>query len=154
MKKPDISQPDLESAFRMPIRRLLELDETQIHQLLAQADFMSRWLRGVLRLKPRKETPKMSHENFKKLRSDAHFSSLPESVRIPPIGDRQSEIIKPIELASLDEIAFAVIGVEAEVDALNSRFYALRRLYNAARARGAFGSQNAVDIVASDKGGN
>ena len=95
----------------------------------------------------------MCNENLKKLRRDGHFSSLPESIRIPCTGDRQSEIIKPIELATLDDIAFAVIGVEAEVDALNSRFYALRRLYGAARARGAVGSQNAVDVVANNKGG-
>jgi hypothetical protein len=154
MKKPDTSQPDLESAFRMPIRRLLELDEAQIHQLLTQADFMGRWLRGVLRLKPRKETTKMSNENLNKLRNNGPYTSLPECILIPSIGDRQSKIIKPIELATLDDVAFAIIAVEAEVDALNSRFYALRRLYNAARARGAFGSQNAVDAVASDKGGN
>ena len=95
----------------------------------------------------------MCNENLKKLRRDGHFSSLPESIRIPCVGNRQSEIIKPIELATLDDIAFAVIGVEAEVDALNSRFYALRRLYGAARTRGAIGSQNAVDVVANNKGG-
>jgi len=95
----------------------------------------------------------MCNEKLKKLREDVHFSSLPESIRIPSGGDRQSEVIKPIELATLDDLAFAAIGVEAQVDALNSRFYALRRLYNAARARGAVGSQNAINVVASNKGG-
>lgn len=153
MNQPRISKPDLESAFHTPLRRLLELDEPQIRQLQAKADFLSRWLRGVLNLKPQKENLPMSNENLKKLRRDVHFNSLPESIRIPSADDQQTEIIKPTELATLDDIAFAVIGVEAEVDALNSRFYALRRLYRLAREKGALGTQNAVDVVASAKGG-
>lgn len=153
MNRPSNLQPDLESAFRMPIRRLLELDETQIRQLQAQADFMSRWLRGVLRLKPRKEAPKMFNDNLKKLRSDVHFNGLPDTIRIPSSDNRQNETIKPIELATLDDIAFAIISVEAEVDAINNRFYALRRLYRAAREKGALGEHYAVDVVTSRKGG-
>jgi len=153
MNQPRNSNPTLESVIGMPVGQLLKMDELQIRQLLAKADSLSRWLRGVLHLKPRKKTPQMSNENLKKLRRDTHFSDLPESIRIPPIGDQPSQIIKPIELATLDDIAFAVIGVEAEVDALNSRFYALRRLYRLAREKGAFGAHNAVDVVASGKGG-
>lgn len=95
----------------------------------------------------------MCNEKLKKLREDVHFSNLPESIRVPSGGDRQTEVIKPIELATLDDLAFAAIGVETQVDALNSRFYALRRLYRLAREKGALGSHNAIDVVTSDKGG-
>ncbi len=95
----------------------------------------------------------MSKEIIDALRSDLHFSGLPDSIRIPALGDNQNEVIKPTELATLDDIAFAILGLDAEVEALNSRHYALRRLYRLARAKGAIGDRNAVDIVASDKGG-
>ena len=95
----------------------------------------------------------MYADKLKKLREDVHFSNLPESIRVPSGGDRQTEVIKPIELARLDDLAFAAIGVEAQLDALNSRFYALRRLYRLAREKGALGIHNAVDVVVNDKGG-
>jgi hypothetical protein len=95
----------------------------------------------------------MYADKLKKLREDVHFSNLPESIHVPSGGDRQTEVIKPIELATLDDLAFAAIGVEAQLDALNSRFYALRRLYRLAREKGALGIHNAVDVVANDKGG-
>lgn len=94
----------------------------------------------------------MSKEIINALRSDLHFGGLPDSIRIPALGGNQNEVIKPTELATLDDIAFAILGIDAEIDALNSRHYALRRLYRLARAKGAIGHQNAVNIVASDKG--
>jgi hypothetical protein len=95
----------------------------------------------------------MSKEIIETLRSDLHFGGLPDSIRIPALGNNQNEVIKPTELATLDDIAFAILGLDAEVEALNNRHYALRRLYRLARAKGAIGDQNAVDVVSSDKGG-
>jgi len=47
-------KPNIESIFGMSIRQLLEMDEIEIRQLLAKAELLCRWLRGVLRLKTKK----------------------------------------------------------------------------------------------------
>jgi hypothetical protein len=54
MNQPRNSNPNLESIFNLPIGRLLEMDEPEIRQLLAKAEFLCRWLRGALRLKNKK----------------------------------------------------------------------------------------------------
>lgn len=95
----------------------------------------------------------MSKEIIETLRSDLHFSGLPDNVRIPALGISQSEIIKPTELATLDDIAFALLGLDAEVESLNNRHYALRRLYRLARATGATGLEIAVNAIINSKGG-
>jgi hypothetical protein len=54
MNKRQTPKPNIESIFGMPIRQLLEMDEIEIRQLLAKAELLCRWLRGVLRLKTKK----------------------------------------------------------------------------------------------------
>jgi len=39
---------------------------------------------------------------------------IPDSIRIPALGDRQEEVIKPIEAASIDDIAFAQLALQAK----------------------------------------
>ena len=49
------SQKDsIDAVFGTPVGQLLEMDEQQIRQLLAKAELLCRWLRGVLRLKTKK----------------------------------------------------------------------------------------------------
>lgn len=54
MNQPHSEKPTLESVFGTPVGQLLEMDETEIRQLLAKAELLCRWLRGVLRLKTKK----------------------------------------------------------------------------------------------------
>ncbi len=46
--------PSLDTVFGTPVGQLLEMDETEIRSLLAKAELLCRWLRGVLRLKTKK----------------------------------------------------------------------------------------------------
>ncbi|QQR69210.1 MAG: hypothetical protein IPI58_00555 [Alphaproteobacteria bacterium] len=54
MSQPLPEKPSLESVFGTPVGQLLEMDEIEIRQLLAKAELLCRWLRGVLRLKTKK----------------------------------------------------------------------------------------------------
>lgn len=46
--------PPLDSIFGTPVGQLMEMDETELRALLAKAELLCRWLRGVLRLKAKK----------------------------------------------------------------------------------------------------
>ncbi len=95
----------------------------------------------------------MSKEKLEKLIKDSFtYGHLPENIRIPALGDNHNEVIKPLETATLDDIAFAAQALDQESDALYSRLSALRRLYREARSRGALGSDNIIDAL-SRKGG-
>ncbi|GAB4119056.1 MAG: hypothetical protein Kow00104_01230 [Rhodothalassiaceae bacterium] len=76
------------------------------------------------------------------------LADLPDIIRIPPLGAHREEVTKPIETASLDDIAFAVRGLEAEFNAVGDRLHALRKLYTLARDAGAHGADRALDAVA------
>jgi hypothetical protein len=82
-----------------------------------------------------------------------HFSlgSLPDAIRIPAVGDRPETAAKPIETASLDDLAFALRALNAEFDAVADRLHALRKLYTLARDADALGSDCAIDAVAAMK---
>lgn len=90
----------------------------------------------------------MSKE-LEKLFKDNYDKNLPEIVRIPPLGDSRTEILKPLEQATLDDIALAVEAL----DRVESNLYALRRLYRAARAKGALGRDNIVEALTRKIGG-
>jgi hypothetical protein len=49
------NSPPLDAVFGTPVGQLLEMDETEIRTLLAKAELLCRWLRGVLRLKTKRE---------------------------------------------------------------------------------------------------
>lgn len=72
--------------------------------------------------------------------------SLPDTITLPSTGEGQQAIEKPIEEATLDDIAFAAQALDKETDALYSR------LYREARAKGGLGSDNILDAL-SKKGG-
>jgi outer membrane protein TolC len=50
--------------------------------------------------------------------------------------------------AALDELAFAILGVEAESRAVMRRLSALRDLYDLARRRGGVGAMTLTDVFA------
>ena len=49
---------NLQDIFEMPAGQLLEMDESEIRNLLRKAELLCRWLRGVLRLKTTKSGEK------------------------------------------------------------------------------------------------
>ncbi|MBI2717214.1 MAG: hypothetical protein HYX36_00400 [Rhizobiales bacterium] len=84
-----------------------------------------------------------------------HFmlEALPDTIVIPALGREQSEqIVKPISEATLDDVAFALRGLDAEFSAVSDRLHALKKLYQMARDAGAIGADYALDVVASSKG--
>ncbi len=68
------------------------------------------------------------------------LATLPGTIRIPAVGDRPETPANPIEDATLDDLAFAMRGIEAEFNAVADRLHALRKLYTLARDAGALGS--------------
>ena len=90
-----------------------------------------------------------------RLREDnCFFADLPETIRIPPLGDRREEVTKPIETASIDDIAFAQLALQSKASALYGEIDALRRIYDMARKNGTLGADNAIDAIPDTKGGS
>ena len=40
------------------------------------------------------------------------LDKLPETIRVPALGERRDETVKPVGAASIDDLAFALIGTE------------------------------------------
>ncbi len=59
---------------------------------------------------------------------------------------------KPIETASIDDIAFAQLALQTRASALYGEIDALRRIYDMARKNGALGADNALNAVSDGKG--
>lgn len=74
------------------------------------------------------------------------LEALPAIVRV-------SDTDLAVEDATLDDIAFAMLGVEAEYNAVGDRYHALRKLYSLARQAGAVGADRIVDAVMAGKEG-
>jgi hypothetical protein len=83
-----------------------------------------------------------------------HFmlEALPDTIVMPVLGSKQAEqTIKPITEATLDDIAFALRGLDAEFSAVSDRLHALRKLYQLARDAGAVGADRVFAAVANVK---
>lgn len=79
-----------------------------------------------------------------------HSAHLPDAIRIPANGTtRPDEVIRLLPDATIDDIAFAIQGTEAECSAIIRRSGALKELYEAARKRGALGTTTVADAFAS-----
>lgn len=72
--------------------------------------------------------------------SEMYLRDLPETIRIPALdGNRVDEVVRPLEDATVDDLAFAIQGMEAESRVHHRRLQGLRDLYDLARKRGALG---------------
>jgi hypothetical protein len=81
------------------------------------------------------------------------LEALPDTIVVPALGAcRPEAVVRTIEDASLDDIAFALRGIEAEFNAVGDRLHALRKLYLLARDAGALGADRAVNAVAATEG--
>lgn len=84
---------------------------------------------------------------------EMYLRDLPDTIRIPALGDsRADEVVRPLEDATVDDLAFAIQGMEAESRLHHRRLQGLRDLYDLARKRGALGVTT-VAAAFADVGG-
>jgi uncharacterized coiled-coil protein SlyX len=77
---------------------------------------------------------------------------LPDVIRIPALeGHRPEDVMVPLQEATLDELAFAIVGIEAQVAQARRGLSGLRELYEQARKRGGVGTNTVAEIYFSDR---
>ena len=85
---------------------------------------------------------------LQRLRRSSYHAAIPDTLDVPAIGDRPARSV-PIEEATLDDISFALVALEAENTARYRVTGALRDLLDLARKRGAAGADPAVPAAAA-----
>lgn len=86
------------------------------------------------------------------MRKHSHsLGRLPDSIRIPPLAGRRDETIRPIEAATLDDVAFALLALQEKSFALYGEIEALRTAYDMARRNGAVGADLALHAIPLEK---
>ena len=85
-------------------------------------------------------------------RPEWYVRELPDTIRVPALeGHRPQEVTVPLEDATLDDMAFAIVGIEAQVAQARRGLSGLRELYEQARKRGAIGSNTVAEVFFSDE---
>lgn len=74
------------------------------------------------------------------------LDDLPTSICVLA-ADQLASSVRSIEMATLDEVALAIVKAERAYNTAGDRLFALRRLYNLAREAGGVGSGCAVDAA-------
>ena len=81
---------------------------------------------------------------------EMYLRDLPDNIRIPALdGNRPDEIVRCLEDATIDDLAFAIQGMESESRLIHRRLSGLRDLYEMARKRGALGVTTVADAFAN-----
>jgi hypothetical protein len=83
----------------------------------------------------------MSDSPLQRLRKSYALSDLPDTIIAGSAG------AKPIDEATVDDVAFAVQALNDEMNAIYRRCASLRSLHDQARRAGALGSALAVDAA-------
>lgn len=94
-----------------------------------------------------KMEPTMTDSPLQRLRKSFSLADLPDTIATGCAGGDDA---KPIELATVDDIAFAIQALNVKASAVCDPLYALRSLYDRARRAGAVGTAHAVDAAALD----
>lgn len=81
------------------------------------------------------------------------LDKLPETILVPALGERRDDTLKPVGTASIDDLAFALIGLNERASALYREIDALRTLHDEGRKAGALGADIAIDALIAAKGG-
>lgn len=79
------------------------------------------------------------------------LSHLSDIVRIPAHAGVRNEAIKT---ATLDDIAFALLGLQEQSSEIHREIESLRAIYEIDRKSGAVGAEIAFDVVPDAKGGS
>jgi hypothetical protein len=83
-------------------------------------------------------------------RPSLYLRELPDTIRIPALdGSRPDEVVRSLEEATIDDLAFAIQGLEADIRIHHCRLGGLRDLYDLARKNGARGATTIREAFAS-----
>lgn len=85
---------------------------------------------------------------LKRLRKTLWMSALPDTIDVPLVGDTGGTLTKPIDEASVDDIAFTLQALNQQSSALHMQIDALKRVHDLARQAGAVGTAGAVAAAA------
>jgi hypothetical protein len=85
---------------------------------------------------------------------ECHYGldGLPATVRVPTLASRD-EMVKPIESATVDDLAFALLGLKENSSALHREIDAVHIIHDEARKAGALGTDIAIDVMIAAKEG-
>jgi len=86
---------------------------------------------------------------LKKLRQSTWLSALPDTIAVPAIGGRLARNM-PLERATLDQIAFALLPLEQERREIGQRIMALEEIISLARKQGALGADIALTAATKE----
>lgn len=86
---------------------------------------------------------------LKQLRRSNWLSALPDTIAVPAIGGRLERDV-PIERATLDQIAFALIPLEQDRSEIGQKLMALEEIISMARKQGAVGTDIAITAATQE----
>lgn len=86
---------------------------------------------------------------LKKLRQSNWLSALPDTIAVPAMGDRLARNL-PVERATIDQIAFALLPLEQQRREIGQKIMALEEIITLARKQGALGADIAVTAAAKE----
>ena len=85
-------------------------------------------------------------------RKEWYMSEMPDSIRIPALeGVRFDEVVRPIEEATIDDLTFAAIGIQAELRQIQRKLTCIQELHDLARKQGALGCQTVQEVFIESK---
>ncbi len=79
--------------------------------------------------------------------------NLPATIHVPALPGRHDAATLPLADATVDDIAFAILGLQEKSSAIHREMEALRSVYELARKHGAVGADLAFAIIPA-KGGS
>ena len=80
-------------------------------------------------------------------RPEWYVRELPDTICVPALdGHRPDEVTVALEDATLDDLAFAIVGIEAQVAQARRGLSGLRELYEQARKRGGSGANTVSEV--------
>lgn len=72
---------------------------------------------------------------------------LPSNIRVPALpGRREEDVDIALEAATVDDLAFAILGIEAQLAEIRRPLSGLRELYDQARKRGGVGANTVAEV--------
>jgi hypothetical protein len=78
------------------------------------------------------------------------LSDLPDTIRVPGHGGNPTIDGLNLGAASIDDLAFAIQGLEDELSVICRQLNALRKLHDVARNRGALGTDKVAEIFGTE----
>ncbi len=78
------------------------------------------------------------------------LANLPTTIRVPGHGGKPTLEDLRTDDATVDDLAFALQGLEQQFSKLLDQSTALRRLHDMARARGAIGTDTVIEIFGGE----